>query len=1132
MSLGTILGTVGTVVGAYFGGPIGAQIGAIAGSMIGNAIDPPKGTRTEGQKLTDQTNQTASYATFVGTVYGRYMRAGNVFWVGKKQQKEQVTESGGGKGSTPTNQTVTYYGVQSFAIGLSDRPILGIKKMKINGDTVYSTDTFASAGSKITSSEFSGYFTIYTGEDEQPTDPTMQAEDGIDNVPDYEGHAYCMFTDLNLEKYGNALPQLIQFEVVSKGAGTAKQGTEITNVYVVTGGYITSQIGTSLGSVGEYFRNRYFMNNSMIRDVSKNLVVNNLPVVIDTIDLKNTCAGTQSYVDGIRYYGPQSTRKNLEDISMNFDYDIAKIYQYQNRLLDLDYELTPPNFSFSDDPGYRVYASLGRLSTSNYALYVNSRMIQEPFSTESGYLTDNHANSVLSVSYMNIANPAETQFNAIDSLLPTGKYFKGAVISQDQTYGYIFYSDSDYTTLSVVTCAKFVLHNDSISIIETSVFEEQLEFCGIGKANVKYLTGVPTTTRFDFCACDNKYLWLIGSKNVASIFENYGGVWQRKGTINISQLSSYDLNFYAKNGLLYLNDNVGCSIYSASEQIEANKIFLSSVVADQLRMSGLEDEDFDLTEIQDIEIDGYLIGSKASARSNIELLCNAYFFDLVSTDGQLQARRRGRAPVVTITSDDFIIENESSGDARSDFNAKYIQELSLPKEVQVVYMNLDSDYAIGAQYARDEDTSAINTLTLNMPLLLSNDKARQIAETIYQNMWLEREVITFSTSFDYVQYEPADVINVIDYNNIHYTVRLVSKTEGDNGRITWEAVRDERSVYSQEMPGATPDKQGPSEVKFIETTEIIPMNLPLMLDGQVDQNAYYVAASAKNNGQWNGAVTYRSLDNVNFSMINDATFTGSQNTIYGICENALLDDDCFTYDIRSKITVNLRNKNAILSSRPYNDLQSLKFNYALIGSEVVQFANANLIDDGVYELSGFIRGMHGTDVFSTGHDDGEKFILLDASKIKTVAQDLSGINNNFWVKGVSVGQTFNKGDNKAFTNNGLTITPLSPYSFVQKQLNGDFKFLWYRRARKNAGLNNNIDVPLDENTEAYTIEFYSDNTYSNAVSQYQVTLKQSFTYTTAMQIADFGTAQSVVYSKIYQLSDRIGRGFASIPKVQ
>lgn len=1125
---GVVLGTIGAVVGTYFGGPIGGQIGYMAGSMIGNMIDPPKGTHAEGPKLDDLTSQTVSYGTVIGTVYGRYLRAGNVFWAKDKVEHSQTASSGGGKGGGASNTTTTYTYTQSFAIGLSDREILGIRKIKANGKVVYSTDSQSSAGSKITSSEISGYFRVYNGSETQLPDPTMEALDGMGEVPAYRGVAYIVFTDLLLTDYGNTIPTF-QFEVVGKGSGEVKQGTEIINVYSLTGGYITSQLGANTGSIGEYFRNRFFENNIMLSHDSMGFSVKNLPVIKTITTYKAEMYPTQFYVNGTRYYGSQATRRDREDVVFSFDYEIAKIYQYRQKDIAFETYIAPPQFGFGTGSNYHIFASLGQIENGSFALYVNSAMIDKAFNGASGI---NEAdNAVLSIARMNITAPEMTNFYAIDNSIPAGKFFKGACIAQDQTFGFIFYGDTNYQSLSKVYYAKFVLDGNGISVIERGEFEEEFYWCGLGQPNIDFEVGNAYDNRYDYCACDNKYLWLIGQGYSTSIFEITEKTLVRKGDIGIGSFS-YSLNFYAQSGLLYLNDNVGSAIFSAIETMEVSKVYLNDIIEDQFARVGLNSDLYDTTESNTVQVEGFMIGTRSSVRANIETIANAYFFDIHESDGKLKLKMRGRDVVAKITSDDFIIENESSGDARSAFEFKQIQELSVPREIQVNYMNIDSDYVVGVQYARRIITSAVDSTVLSIPILLTNDKAKQIAETSLYNVWLERETVTFSTNTNYYYLEPSDVIEVTDYHGQTHTVRIIKKTEGDNGQLEWEAVKDQRSSYYRTDKGETPSAQKPKDVAFIEDVEILPMNLPIILDGQQDQPAYYLAASAKTSGKWNGAVTYKSFDRQTYSMLAEGTFDSSMNTTFGICQQALSASECFDFDNFSKIRVILRNPKAELSSRTYDELLDQKVNYALIGEEVVQFAYAELVDTGVYDLSGFIRGLSGTDVNANSHIQSERFVLLDMNKINTIPDNLGSIGSNFWLVGLSIGKNnLSQGDQKMFSSSGLTIKPLAPYSFETKLSNGNFFIDWFRRARINAGLINNIEVPLDEQSENYSVEIYSDNTYTTVVNEYSTTSSE-FTYTTTMQTADFGSTQSAIYAKVYQISSRIGKGFASIPKLQ
>jgi hypothetical protein len=69
-------------------------------------------------------------------------------------------------------------------------------------------------------------------------------------------------------------------------------------------------------------------------------------------------------------------------------------------------------------------------------------------------------------------------------------------------------------------------------------------------------------------------------------------------------------------------------------------------------------------------------------------------------------------------------------------------------------------------------------------------------------------------------------------------------------------------------------------------------------------------------------------------------------------------------------------------------------------------------------------------------------------------------------------------------------------------------------------------VPLAEDSEAYELEVLDGPGGSVARTATGLT-SPSFTYTTAMQSADFVGAQTELTFWVYQVSAQVGRGFAS-----
>lgn len=197
-------GIVGAVGGFIIGGPTGALYGAQLGIGIGGYIDPPKGPKLQGPRLSDLSVQTSTYGSPIPRIYGTVPIVGNVFWLEGNQLLEVVAqeEQGGGKGGGggATVETFTYFA--TFALGLCAGPIAGVRRIWIGNSLFY--DAGSSDPETVIASR-SDAFILYHGTDTQQPDPRIQADRGAANVPAYRGHAYIVFNDLPLADYGNSL---------------------------------------------------------------------------------------------------------------------------------------------------------------------------------------------------------------------------------------------------------------------------------------------------------------------------------------------------------------------------------------------------------------------------------------------------------------------------------------------------------------------------------------------------------------------------------------------------------------------------------------------------------------------------------------------------------------------------------------------------------------------------------------------------------------------------------------------------------------------------------------------------------------------------------------------------------------
>ena len=183
----------GSVVGFYVGGPTGAAIGW----SIGTYATAPE---QEAPEIGDLRVQTSQYGRGLPFVAGKQRLSGNIIWAA---DKTTYTVESGGKGGAPgTNQTG--YKI-SMAISICEGQILGVSRVWEQGEIKADPTAQLKLPGKL-----------YLGNNTQTANSTIEANEGVGNVPAYRGISYMVLTDFDLGVSG-AIPQFT-FEVVKDEA--------------------------------------------------------------------------------------------------------------------------------------------------------------------------------------------------------------------------------------------------------------------------------------------------------------------------------------------------------------------------------------------------------------------------------------------------------------------------------------------------------------------------------------------------------------------------------------------------------------------------------------------------------------------------------------------------------------------------------------------------------------------------------------------------------------------------------------------------------------------------------------------------------------------------------------------------
>ena len=538
-------------------------------------------------------------------------------------------------------------------------------------------------------------------------------------------------------------------------------------------------------------------------------------------------------------------------------------------------------------------------------------------------------------------------------------------------------------------------------------------------------------------------------------------------------------------------------------------VVLATVVADLASRAGLAA--VDVSALSDT-VSGFVIGRQMSYRQALELLAQAYRFDVVEVDGVLMFSPLDRTSVATIAHSD-LMRPERGSDAAITVRGL---EMELPREVALRHIDPARDFQVGVQRARRAATPSRVVQTLDLPLVLDASAAKRAAEVELALAWLRREAVSFALPWRWIKLAPGDVV-MLDLASVAPLSLILDEVQVGGGRVQCRATPYAAAVLGSAAAGdggAVPTQAIPE----LASTVYFLLNLPSVSSADSTQPTFYAALTSASD-TWRGAVLFRSVDGgASYEEIAASAVPATAGETVG----ALADGPCNFWDEANTLTVTLFSADMTLESRP--ELAILNgANAALVGNEIIQFCTATLNMDGDWVLSGLLRGRRGTERHMASHSAGERFILLEASAVMPIETTLGTMGRDDLYKGVSVGALIEDVTATAFTYTAENLKPFAPvHGCGVRDGSGNLTLSWIRRTRVGGDWLDGTDVPLSEETESYELDIMDDEVVVRTLTSSTATA----TYTAADQTTDFGAPQSTVTVRVYQLSAVAGRGAA------
>lgn len=1086
-----VVGAVGAAVGWVIGGPAGAQWGWAIGTTIGGIAFAPKIPGIEGPRLDDLKAQKSNYGVPVPVVYGSMRIAGNVIWAADLVETSSTT-GGGGKGTPSGGEQTTYSYSQSFAVGLCEGTIIGVRRIWANGKLIYNVSATADNATLVASNAVAARIRFHTGSETQVADSLIQAHEGAANTPAFRGLAYVVFEDMQLADYGNRAPNL-EFEVVSAGSET-QELQEITsaNTFIPSMLYGTSSIAISSGYLYRV-KTSYGPANIEIFDISSGAI---LP---------------------IKSFATRSDNGAYTKIQIKGNYLFMAGYITGTGAVLFAFDISDPVNPVEVGTTNTVYNQTLACINGDYAYLIGWHTLVGTYAIDVINITDP------SNMYRSCIVKVTTSTGIYD-LTVSGNY---AYIATDDKL-ISCYNISDPTNVFFVSSVSLVygyaLYVNRVLVSGNYLFAVATSSTGIGVVDITNpasmsfvsFTSVSIGTSPGDTVIDGDYLFTISG------YSGLVSVTDISNINNIHNVASYGVTtannsggMAVSNGYLYASYHYEAKIRKLlfRSSLSATAPLLSSIVSDICTRAGLLTSDINVAALTDT-VDGYTV-QRGTTRSWIEQLMKAYYFDAVESDGKVKFVKRGGASVVSIPEDDLAAREYGSAPPDTMVTTRQ-QEMELPVEVAVQYLDKDSSYVVGSQLSSRLTTNSENKVGINLALSLSGSKAKQISDVLMYDAWTSRTAFDVQTGWKYSYLEPTDIVTITKGGRT-YTARI--NGEDTSGGI-WhrQLTLEDSSVYTQSASAPSMPAQVDT-VSDTPLTNLMLLDIPLLRD-QDDGYGFYTAACGYGAG-WRGAQAFKSNDSgatwssFGSPLVSEATI-GSTSTLLGNFTGGNI------FDETNSVTV-VTMSGTLSSDSEINILNGA--NVALIGNEVIQFRTAALIATGTYTLSGLLRGRKGTEWAMTTHAVGDRFVLLSASTTYLFYGPSAEYDVLRKYKGVSFGNYLVNAQQKDFINTAVALIPYSPVQLGGgRNAAGDLTLNWVRRTRLSGGWNNYSDVPIGETTEAYEVEIY-DATYTTLKRTITGLTSATASYTAAQQITDFGAPQSTVYWKVYQISATVGRGY-------
>lgn len=1077
---------VGTVLGGMIGGPFGAMIGGAIGGVIDNKyIFPPDDIKHVGPRLEDTKVMSSAYGLNIPKIWGRMRLPGNMIWATDIVEVKTTKKSGGGCFGAPEVKTTTFSYFANCAIAVCQGEAT-ITKIWADSKLIY--DILADED-KISQMGDIGNLFFYTGTQDQTPDITIRilSDRDITEVPSYRGLCYVVLSNFPLAKFGNRIPNF-SFEVASNftpnTTRTVVPGSDgYANIQqdINDSTFIIQQKGSYDGwdkinvVTGEIYQHVYdplvpFFGGKFSQDERGFIYTSKLsglsnrgwPYRFDGYGM-NIANGSILTSDPLWWMSDSTVIANplYPWVMINLALDKVRIYIVHR-------DGTPGQGNQYDETGYIRFSYVHPTDDQGwqYADHINGRIWTLAWSEDKTVcdlikyqftsLEDNPlASGVPSVTTYDISGSCSRAKHCVMNHDTNEIVILAEGTGGDDVARLVFFNVEDEAVVDEMVLAGLGAPQDSASFYEANA---PVEGC-------LWIPGPP--------GLDSVLQIHLATRTVLNTYTDSGG------------LPDFALYSPLTRAFIWTASSGLAGVQKTTIRGSTELALLSDVVTDICAEAGLTESEIDVESLDLIYVWGFSMNREGGARGAIEALQAAYFFDVQERDGKIYFIKRGTgSSVVSIPEADLSTHFE--GSSRPELlPVVRKQAVEIPNSIEVAYSDWARNYETGTQRARRQITESGQKALVRLPIVLTADEAKRVAEITLYEKWTKRNSYKTVLSNKYAFISPCDLITITK-QNATYILR-VDDVLHKGGILEMSLTPENASNYSSSAEGDT-GYIYENPIAYGGVSFIVMYDLPMLTDSVNHPGLYFTGRGTVEG--WRGVAIYKSPDGTS----DWSHFATRQIApVSGFLSSTLGDGILGVFDYTNELTVELYNKDDTLSTVTEADLLDGYTNWILVGDEIVQFVTAEYVEDGKYILKGLVRGRKGTEWAMPDHAAGEHFLFLDGETMGFSTLPMSEFLSTLYFKGVSVGENWQSGNAVQLTANFVTLKPYSPAAVrVSGKPSTTLTLSWKRRTRFGGEWKDSVGALLGETSEAYEIDIFDmeDNYlttfYSNSVS-YELT---------------------------------------------